>query len=461
MQRRDFLASVLASSPLAAVAYAGGVETPRLLRIATFRADVTPPLGSPLCLGFVRPAREIMDRLDARGIILFAGGPPIVLCAVDWCLIANAGYDVWCQTLAEAVGTTTDRVSVHCVHQHNAQAVDFTAGEILTAHGLSGKMFDVADAYKAIKRVAKAAGQAVKGAQPVTHLGYGLGRVEKVASTRRVLTPDGKLRFWRGSGGGTDEMKAAPEGLIDPYVRLLSFWDDRRPLASMTYYACHPCAIYGRGGISSEVPGIARSARDAALPGVMNIHFNGAGGDIAVGKYNDNTPATRPRLAERLAAGMKLAWETQKKAPVTADDVNWRIRPVILPIQKSITEQNCLQMLRNAKGNLVTRIRGALDLAHLQRVRSGHRLAMNCLRIGPARLLHMQGELFVKYQLSAQQMRPDDFVCMAAYGNLAPGYVGTKIAYSQGGYEVASGMCRTTPEVEDVLMQAIRELLDR
>ena len=34
-------------------------ETP--LRIAVFQADVTPPLGTPLCDALVQPAKEIVD----------------------------------------------------------------------------------------------------------------------------------------------------------------------------------------------------------------------------------------------------------------------------------------------------------------------------------------------------------------------------------------------------------------
>jgi hypothetical protein len=55
--------------------------------------------------------------------------------------------------------------------------------------------------------------------------------------------------------------------------------------------------------------------------------------------------------------------------------------------------------------------------------------------MGPAVVLHMPGELFVEYQLAAQRMRPDRLVCMAAYGDYGPGYIGTEIAYSEGGYE--------------------------
>ena len=52
----------------------------------------------------------------------------------------------------------------------------------------------------------------------------------------------------------------------------------------------------------------------------------------------------------------------------------------------------------------------------------------------------------------------DSFACMAAYGDYGMGYIGTKIAYTQGGYETGP-VSRVAPEVEGVLMQAMRELL--
>lgn len=55
-------------------------------------------------------------------------------------------------------------------------------------------------------------------------------------------------------------------------------------------------------------------------------------------------------------------------------------------------------------------------------------------------------------------MRPDDFVALAAYGDYAPGYIGTAISYTQGGYETGV-VSRTAPEVEEVLIAAMRKLL--
>jgi len=42
-------------------------------------------------------------------------------------------------------------------------------------------------------------------------------------------------------------------------------------------------------------------------PAFLDIHFDGAGGNVAAGKYNDGSKETRPVLAQRLADGIKLA----------------------------------------------------------------------------------------------------------------------------------------------------------
>ncbi|MDP6558228.1 MAG: hypothetical protein QGG71_26430, partial [Pirellulaceae bacterium] len=149
-------------------------------------------------------------------VILFADGGPIVLCAVDWTGIGNAAHDLWREKLAEAAGTTADRVAVHVCHQHDAPAADYSSGKILAVHGMKGVMFDLAFADEGLRRAVRAVREAADKPRRATHLGYGKWKVEKVASTRRVLTPNGKLAFWRSSRGGNKRGSAAPEGLIDP-----------------------------------------------------------------------------------------------------------------------------------------------------------------------------------------------------------------------------------------------------
>jgi hypothetical protein len=113
-----------------------------------------------------------------------------------------------------------------------------------------------------------------------------------------------------------------------------------------------------------------------------------------------------------------------------------------------------------ADENLSTpeRLKAARNLVWARRCEAGERIDIACLKIGPAYVLHMPGELFVEYQLEAQKMRPDSPVLMAAYGDYGPGYIGTAVAYTQGGYETGP-VSRVAPGVEEVLMGAVRELL--
>jgi hypothetical protein len=433
----------------------------RPLAIATFQIDATPPLGSPLCGGGVAPAKKIVDPLSARGVVFLTRESPIVLCAVDWVGIGNGGHDEWRRALAEAAGTTSDRVSVHTVHQHDAPGCDFSAEELLEARGIGGAMFDADFARDTIAQAAEAVRRALENPRQVTHLGIGKAKVEKVASNRRVLGPNGAVAHVRYSSCRNEAARAAPEGVIDPYVRNLSFWDGDRSIASLTYYATHPQSFYGRGAVSTDFVGMARAIREATLPEIVHIHFNGAGGNVAAGKYNDGSPTNRLVLAQRLVEGMEAAWEATVKIPITTDDIDWRVRSVALPLRDRLLEgeEELLQTLDNPEAELRARIRAARDLVWTRRCKTGHRIDLTCLRLGAAYVLHMPGELFVEYQLAAQEMVPDDTVCVAAYGDYGPGYIGTEISYSQGGYETGV-VSRVAPEVEEALMEGLGDLFE-
>jgi hypothetical protein len=439
-----------------AVAAAFAIEP---LRVATFQVDVTPPLGSPLCCSAgVKPAEKIVDPLSARGFILLGPRKTIVLAVVDWEGIANEGWDEWRRAIATAARTDIDHVSVHTLHQHDAPGYDPTAERILRAYGLGAKLYDPAFMQNALRRVSVSVRDALQKAQIVTHLGLGQAKVMEVASNRRVLGPDGKVKYVRFSASRIPEAREAPEGVVDPYLRAISLWNGERPLVSITYYATHPQSYYGQGGVSADFVGMARSMREAELP-IPHIHFNGAGGNVAAGKYNDGSPSMRPILARRLADGMKAAWESMVKTPIHASDIGWRSLPVSLPPAEPIRDEGRLRVLiADRRQPLRSRLTAGRDLAFV-RLRAAKRVTpLFLLTLGPARVIHMPGELFVEYQLAAQGKMPGSFIAMAAYGDYGPGYIGTQIAYSQGGYETGP-VSRTSPEVEGVLMPAIDELL--
>ena len=231
---------------------------------------------------------------------------------MDWIAIGNEGMDAWKERLAKAANTSTDRVSVHVLHQHDAPWCDFTFQRIVQEYGIKGIPFDNEFLLRTIENVSLAVEEAKKNAKVVTHLGFGEAKVEKVASNRRILGKDGKVAIVRFSSSTDSLAIAAPEGVIDPWLKCVSFWNKEKPVAVLTYYATHPQSYYGTGDVSCDFVGIGRNAFEEEI-GASCIHFNGAGGNIAAGKYNNGSPEMRPILAARMEAGMKKAWQATKK----------------------------------------------------------------------------------------------------------------------------------------------------
>jgi hypothetical protein len=452
---RILLAVLVVTACLAQGSAAWAAEAPGL-SVAPFDMDISPPVGS------LMHYNEVIGQWDlglrARGIVLLGAGDPIVLCAIDWVGIANEAHDVFRSTLAKAAGTTADRVTVHTLHQHDAPFCDFSTEKTLKEYGLDPKQFEGTFAREALDRLAKTVSGSLKKAQPVTHLGLGEAEVFKVASNRRILGPDGKVRGVRYTACGDPKLRAEPEGLIDPMVSLVSLWNGEAPVAVLSYYAVHPQSYYRTGVANPDFPGVARFFRQLAVPDALHVHFDGAGGNLGAGKYNDGSHENRLILAQRLADGMRRAWENTKTEPLSADAVKWGVVPVALP-PAALLDGEKIEALLKDKAYTDDKIFPARHLAWLRRCQSGHKIEVSCLALNGARILHLPAELFVEYQLAAKAARPDLFVAMAAYGDDGPAYIGTQAAYTQGGYETSPRVSRVAPEVEVVLTGAINTLL--
>ena len=423
-----------------------------VLSLASFDIDVTPPVGYKMAFDTVMNTWDL--GLRAKGIVILGAGQPVVMCALDWHSIENEGQDQFRKALAIAAGTIPERVAVHTLHQHDAPIVDFSAEKILLKAGLEPDIFNGAFAREVIIRLEIAVENSLKQSQPVTHIGMGEAQVFEVASNRRILGKDGRVRASRSSSSRDSVLRSEPEGVTDPMVSLISFWNNEDPLAVISFYATHPQSYYRTGIPNPDFPGIARFFRQLDVPQAIHLHFNGAAGNVAAGKYNDGSRENRLILAERLADGMKRAWENTEKEPVTKESVKWNVEPVALPPSKNL-EQLLLEL--KADKNLLSKNRNSQKLAWVNRCKAGMKIDVACLAAGRARVLFLPGEMFVEYQLAAKAEYPENFVTMAAYGDFGPHYIGTASAYEQGGYEV--GASDVSPEAEDVLMTAIRILL--
>jgi hypothetical protein len=403
------------------------------LHLATFQSEATPPLGHPLCGGWIEPARGVDDPLRALGVVLLGAGAPVVLCVVDWCGLRNEANRAWRRALADAAHTTPERVAVHCVHPHNAPFADVEAQRFLAQTPGAPPSLDLKFFERVVRQSADAVRESLKTTVAFSHIGIGQARVEQVASARRIVGENGKIRSTRYSAAKDAKIRAEPEGLIDPWLKTLSFWQDEKPLAALSYYAVHPMSYYGDGRVSADFCGLARQKRQEEEPKIFQMYFNGCAGNITAGKYNDGSKQNRPVLRDRIHKAMTAAWKATKRHALTT--WQWRVEPIRLPPrrEKSFGEEASRKVMEDAKATKAQRVNAAFQLAWLRRQDTP--IELTCLDLGKALVLHLPGEPFVEYQLAAQKMRADAFVCVAGYGDGGLGYVPTDKAYLEGGYE--------------------------
>lgn len=465
MARRKFLVQSGLATAVAAASINGALpnaiqaahwSSTSQLSIAPFRIDVTPPMGHGCCGGWIKPIVAVDDAQEAIGFVLLGAGDPIVICAVDWTGILNSAHVKWRQAMAEAAGTTPDRVAVQCVHQHNAPFACLDAEKIVAEQGDLPHILDVAFFDQCLEKIQKAIRDAIPKAEPVTHVGHGQGRVLEVASNRRInVGADGRIISMRGSSCTDPALRAMTEGLIDPFLKTVAFYNGDRKLLCCHYYATHPMSYYGDGRATSDFVGLARKQRQADEPGTTHVYFTGCAGNVSAGKYNDGSKETRPILTRRIYEGMIAAEKDLKKE--TVQTANWNTSDLLPPANSSLNAETLAAAISNKANAVVGRNRPAFELAWLQRLEKRTPIVLSHLRINDIDLLHLPGECFIEYQLRAQQIATGRFVATAAYGDGGPWYVPTREAYPQGGYEVSVAFC--DPAIDDELTAGIKTLL--
>lgn len=421
--------------------------------VGTFSADISPPLGHPLCGGWIEPVRGQDDPLEAVGIVLLGRGAPVVLCALDWCQIRNDAHLKWRQALADAAHTTLERVFVHAVHQHNAPIADIEAEKIIKNNNASSSL-DVKYFDQCLLKTAEALKACLSKTKKINRVGTGYGRVNQVASNRRILDAEGKVKHTRTSATKSKEIRDFPEGLIDPTLRTLSFWLGEKPVVAIHYYATHPMSYYGDGIVSADFCGLARRKRQADSPSVFQMYFTGCAGNITAGKYNDGSKENRTILRDKIYLGMADAWKVTYTSPITKMEV--RVEQIKLGTrkEKEFSLEENLRVVADTKETKANRNIAALKLAWAQR--REQTIELSCLDLGVAAVINLPGEAFVEYQLAAQEMRPDLFVCVASYGDGGPGYIPTDKAFTEGGYEPTAAFA---PPSEVLLTNTVSKLL--
>jgi hypothetical protein len=425
--------------------------------IARFRFDITPPLNHPLLGGMVPRAVAVDDPLECAGYVLLGAGAPLVVCVLDWAALAGGAHRAWRMALAEAAGTTPDRVAVQCVHQHNAPFVCDEAAVVAAGRPGLAPIFDPVFFEQCLTRARATVRSALADCRPLTHVGHGEAMVQQVGSNRRIDRDGaGRIAQMRKSACDDETLRALPEGKIDPWLRTVAFYDGAERIVASHYYATHPMSYYRDGRVSSDFCGLARKRRQKEEPGCLHLYFSGCAGDVAAGKYNDGSRAARVELTDRVHAAMLEAEQALVTEPLQV--VEWRSTEMLPPPRRDVSAEQLEAKVADPTLPEVPRLLAAFQLGWCRRFARGGALPLNALHLNDAAILNLPGEVFVDFQLRAQAMHAGRPVLVAAYGDDGPWYVPPRSEYPAGGYEIECAFC--DPSIDELMTEAIRRLLE-
>ncbi|HLN31677.1 MAG TPA: hypothetical protein VK395_28305 [Gemmataceae bacterium] len=430
-----------------------------LFQLTTFSADVTPPLGHPLMGGGTASVRQIDDPLYANGLVLLGMDKPIVLVAVDWYEIRNDAYDSWRAALAEAARTVPERVLVTSVHQHDAPIADLEAQRILEKRQAAGRICDLKFHERALQNVAHAARASLQNPRRISHIGLGQANVEQAASHGQFREDNARSTFGRVRTTRDPRANARPVGASDPWLKMLSFWDSEFPLAVVSCYAAPKYALreYGKGAVSADFVGMARKRRRAEQPGTAQIYLSGCGASATAEKSDESSSEDRHELADRIYRAMSQAWKATRRHPLK--QIAYRTVPLRLEPRNSPGYS-----VADLQRRLATSTRpfdqclAALGLSWRNRADAGHKLDVSALDFGMAQVVLLPGGSSAEYQLMAQQLRRDEFVIVAGYGECAPGFIPVGRVWQDGATKLRD-WCWVAPSSERALTAALQSVL--
>jgi len=361
---------------------------------------------------------------------------------------------------ARAARISPERVVVHCTHTHESPNSRIQFGEYLAQHGLRSYSPDF---WEQLQAGAEAACEEALGDLTEARALYGEAAVHGIASNRRILHADGKATM-RGSRA-TPEMRAHPEGHIDPKVRVLVF-DRAHDRVFAMCYCCHPSAAGGDEGpyITGDFPGYALARLES--DDLAGLHFTGPCGNINPGKYTvDTRRGDVARTGRIMAEAVSRALDV---ADPLGDGVGWARQDLRLPLREGLPSVEEYQARALAGIEEYRRLRaegkrlpggGQLrrDLGKLLVLRQaeGNELVSEVVawRVGEAAICFLPGECFLEIDEGIREASTGPLLTVENC-DYSPSYIPTPQAYEQGGYE--ANVAHVAPEAFSKAIEAGR-----
>lgn len=398
------------------------------MKIGLGSTTITPSLETPLA-GYYYPRmpRGVHDDLHAKTLLIDNGQAQVVLVVCDLVMVPREVVGHVRQEIFEKFEIPAANVLISANHSHTGPACTAEYSHLLGSQMISS--------------VEMAWNQRVEGS-----LFVGSKTESQLSHNRRYLMKDGTVIT---NPGFLNPQVVRPVGPIDPRVGVLYAEDaGGRPLMAWVNFPMHQDTVGGDLISADYSYFLAQTLAQSKGPEMVTLFTMGAAGDINhwdVGKPGPQRGfETAERLGKVLGADVLKAFHSLK--PVPPAPMRAALETISLPLQQfsasEVAEARTLLATPPPENVDFTLARvKAKKIATIADHKGGDlHVEVQAIALGSLALVGIPGEPFVELglQIIRESPFPQTYIVELANDNI--GYIPTRKAFHDGGYEPTSSI---------------------
>lgn len=438
---------------------------------------ITPPLGVPLAGNGREDSRSrgIHDDLRANFAYLDCSGTRHLFIGLDLLGLKRRESDAIKQRIRENCGIPVENISIFATHTHSGPNTLEIFKTFLTEK-------DLAACKKYCAWLVEAVSSAVPGiiaAASESLLGFGRDVVEGYSYNRRVLLDDGTLRMVFEEYDRTRIQRlAGPNG--NPIMSVFAFTDmAERIKGILLNFTSHPAVVCGEGWLYTRdyIHALTQTLQRRYGPDTVVLYANGAqGNQVASDPYRPFTTGfdEADRVGQGLAEGAIRIIDRMVMERALLQDVQLfaLTAPLKLPIRRIPPEEvararDILAAYGEGKGarlhGLDPRVEAESILEMADCPAQEDETLVQAIRLSDALIVTFPGEVFLEHAFSVLRRVPYKNAMVFGLANDYVGYIPTREAFCEGGYEVKTSFVssRYDPCAGELLSAACLDLVGR
>lgn len=412
------------------------------LRAGFSRRNITPtepvPLNESHWCGL---SKGVLSPLYVRAVAFHGTDSAAILISCDVIALEVELVTEIREAIARRTGVSESSILIAATQNHSSP-------KIIPADEQEQTGFDsvaLVDWHRTLKNeIIEAGAEAFSRLAPI-HFGYASGRAPGVAGNRRPLRSDGTavMTWYR-----PDPDEIADPGLEDDTIHIVRLNDatSGEVRGVLMNFACHPNVLWTTERISSDFPGRACQVLEKAMSSCVPVYFTGACGNIDPFKYMrvPQNAYTAPEAFEPGAPVDLCIDESDRFGDLIGDEV--------LKVTQRMTATEAAGNVQSATVHITGELRDGVrfpDTVEIQAISVGDQLAF----------VGVPGEPFLEIEHDIRARSPFEFTYVCGQANGFSGYMPTRIAYGQGGYEVGNSWTKFGPGIGESVADAGVEVL--